>query len=440
MTGPGFDRHHPPDAALIADCVHCGFCLPTCPTYLLWGLEPDSPRGRIDLMDGVLQRQIGLTPATVDHFDNCLGCLACVSACPSGVQYGRLIEQTRAQLERNAPRTAGDRLFRWLIFQLFPYPDRLRALLPALRLYRQSGIRAAVQRAGLLARLPERLQAMESLTPPLPPALVRPLPTRTPPQRMLRLRVGLLTGCVQQVFFQHVNEATIRVLAAEGCEVIVPPQGCCGALELHAGREPGALRRARALISALEGADRIVVNAAGCGSSMKEYGTLLADDRRWAGRAARFSAKVRDVSEILAELEPIATYQPLPLSVAYQDACHLQHAQGVRLQPRAVLGRVPGLRLAEVREPEICCGSAGVYNLLVPQPARELGDRKAAAVLATGADALASANPGCLIQIQSALSRVGRSLPVFHPIELIDASIRGERVDALLAGRPGKAG
>jgi glycolate oxidase iron-sulfur subunit len=438
-SGRGFDHQRPPERRLIAECVHCGFCLPSCPTYLLWGLEPDSPRGRIDLMAGVLDGAIGLSPATVAHFDQCLGCLACESACPSGVQYGRLIERTRAQIERNAPRAPAERLFRAAFFQLFPYPARLHALLPLLRLYQASGLRAALRRSGLLARLPARLGALEALLPPLP-ARAPALPHRTPPAQVLRLRVGLLAGCVQRVFFGEVNAATARVLAAEGCEVVVPAQGCCGALELHAGREDAALARARRVIAAFEraGVDRIVVNAAGCGSTLKEYGELLADDPRWARRAARFAAKVRDVAELLAELPPLGRYQPLPLRVAYHDACHLLHGQRLQRQPRAVLARVPALTVVELPEPEVCCGSAGVYNLLQPAPAQALGERKAAHIIASGAEALTSGNPGCLLQLASALTRAGRPLPVFHPVQLLDASLRGAHLLGI-SGRQGSA-
>lgn len=431
-SGRGFDRHRPPERRVIAECVHCGFCLPSCPTYLLWGLEPDSPRGRIDLMAGVLDGVIGLSPTTVAHFDQCLGCLACESACPSGVQYGRLIERTRAQIERNAPRAPADRLFRAALFQLFPYPARLHALLPLLRFYQASGLRAALRRSGLLARLSARLGALDALLPSLP-ARAPVVPDRTRPAQVLRLRVGLVTGCVQRVFFGEVNAATARVLAAEGCEVVVPAQGCCGALELHAGREDAALARARRVIAAFDraGVDRVVVNAAGCGSTLKEYGELLADDPRWARRAARFAAKVRDVAELLAELPPLGRYQPLPLRVAYHDACHLLHGQRLQRQPRSVLARVPALTVVELPESEICCGSAGVYNLLQPTPAQALGERKAAHLIASGAEALTSGNPGCLLQLASALARAGRPLPVFHPVQLLDASLHGTRVPGI---------
>src|ERR671922_807519 len=292
---------------------------------------------------------------------------------------------------------------------------------------------ALLRRTGLLGRLPGRLRAMERLLPAIGPAA--PLPEVTPAAGERRRRVGMLTGCIQRVFFPEVNAATARVLAADGCEVVAPPgQGCCGALSMHAGREAEAQAFARDAIATFEaaGVDEVVVNAAGCGSSMKDYGHLLRDDPAWAERAAAFSARVRDLSELLAELGPAAERRPLPLTVAWHDACHLAHAQGVRTQPRQVLAAVPGLELREIAEGEICCGSAGIYNLTEPQPASELGDRKAANALATGADLLVTSNPGCLMQIRSAVERRGDHLPVAHVAEVLDASIRGADPGSLL--------
>ena len=428
---PAFDAHHPPDAALVGDCVHCGFCLPTCPTYVLWGEEMDSPRGRIDLMKGGLEGD-AFDANSVRHLDQCLGCMACVTACPSGVQYDKLIESTRAQLERRAPRTRSEKLLRTMIYGLFPYPRRLKALRGPLRAYQASGLGKVLVRSGLLARLPEGLQAMEQLAPRLGP--VTPLPHVTPAQGAQRRTVGLLTGCVQGTFFPDVNAATVRVLAAEGCEVVVPQrQGCCGALSAHAGREPEAVAFAKATIEAFEGVDTVVVNAAGCGSNLKEYGHQLRDEPGWPERAEALSAKVRDITELLAELGPVAPRSPLPMTVAYQDACHLSHAQGVRDQPRALLGGIPGVELRELVEAEICCGSAGTYNLLHPEPARELGERKARAVLGTGAQIMVTANPGCWMQVATTLARMGQRMPVAHTVQVLDASIRGVPVERLLA-------
>jgi glycolate oxidase iron-sulfur subunit len=425
VEGGAFDSHRPPSAALVADCVHCGFCLPSCPTYVLWGEEMDSPRGRIDLIRQGLEGE-PMSGSMVEHWDACLGCMACMTACPSGVQYDRLIESTRAQVERHHPRSRADRLLRAAIFALFPHPRRLRLLRGPLRAYQWTRMDRLVRRSGLLGRVAPRLAAMETLTPTIAARAV--LPVRTPATGSRRAVVGLLSGCIQREFMPHVNAATVRVLAAEGCDVIVPPaQGCCGALSAHNGREAEAQSYARALIDAFDAAavDTVVVNAAGCGSTMKEYADLLADDPDYAGRAAAFAARVRDVSEVLVDLGTTATRHPLHATVAYQDACHLAHAQGVRDEPRTLLRQIPGLEVREIADPELCCGSAGIYNILNPEPARELGRRKAASVIATGARIVASANPGCLMQLAASLRPGDDALTCVHTIELIDASIRG---------------
>jgi glycolate oxidase iron-sulfur subunit len=289
----------------------------------------------------------------------------------------------------------------------------------------------------MLRRLPARLRAMESLLPDLPARAPDPRP-RTRAVGDTRMTVGMLSGCVQRVVFPGVNAATARVLAAEGCEVVCPPdQGCCGALSLHAGREAEAQAFARSSIEVFDGAgvDVVVVNAAGCGSAMKGYGRLLRDDPASAERAAAFAARVKDVSEVLAGLEPVAARRPILARVAYHDACHLAHAQGIRAEPRAVLATVPGLEVLEIREAEICCGSAGIYNLVEPGPAAELGERKARNVLATGAQAVVTANPGCILQIRASLERLGEALPILHPVEVLDASIRGAPLPGLGAAQ-----
>ncbi len=420
-----FDSVRPPSKDLISDCVHCGFCLPACPTYLLSGEEMESPRGRIYLMKAGDEGTVPMDDAFTEHFDSCLGCLSCVTACPSGVQYGALIEAVRPQLERNHPRTRADRLFRGAVFAVFPYPNRLRVAALVGVVY-QRLLRPLVRASGLLRRLPVRLQAMEALLPPvrLHDLTVR-VPEHTPPASPVRQRVALLTGCAQQVFFSEVNSATVRVLAAEGCEVYAPAgQRCCGALSLHAGREPEALDRARALIDCFEGVDveRIAVNVAGCGATMKDYGHLLRDDPLYAQRAAAFSAKVRDITELLDELGPVAPRHPVPARLAYHDACHLAHAQSIRTQPRAVLATIPGLETVDIPEWDICCGSAGIYNLVEPETAEQLGKRKVDNIRSVGADAIATANPGCLIQIGRYLQP---PLPLYHPVQLLDFSLRG---------------
>ncbi|HEV8175565.1 MAG TPA: heterodisulfide reductase-related iron-sulfur binding cluster [Actinoplanes sp.] len=432
--GPAFDDHRPPSAELIADCVHCGFCLTTCPTYVLWGEEMDSPRGRIYLMNQGLGGE-PLSGSMVEHFDRCLGCMACVTACPSGVRYDRLIEDTRAQVERRHTRTPRQRALRAAIFALFPYPRRLRLLRGPLRAYQAVGLQRLVARSGLLERLAPTLATLDSLAPRLR-GVPRP-PRRVPARGPRRAVVGMLTGCVQSAFFPDVNSATIRILAAEGCDVLTPSeQGCCGALSVHNGREAEAQRFARKLIDTFEplGIDYLVVNAAGCGSSLKEYGELLRDDPAYAARAQAFAAKVRDLSEVLTELGPVADRHPLPVTVAYHDACHLGHAQGVRAQPRALLRAIPGLAVREIADPEICCGSAGIWNVLNPEPAAELGERKARTVLATGAELLVTANPGCLMQVAASVRKLGGEIALAHTAQVLDASIRGLDVDRLTGG------
>ncbi len=422
-----FDDHRPPQQELIDDCVHCGFCLPTCPTYDLWSEEMDSPRGRIVLMRGGLEEGSTLSDAMVGHLDNCLGCMACVTACPSGVRYDLLIEDARQQVERRHRRPLGDRLRRRLIFATFPHPGRLRALVPFAAAYRRTGLAPRLARSPLLRRFPS-LRTMAELAPPakLRDTFAR-LPAVTPAAGASRGRVGFLQGCVQRAFFGDVNAATVAVLAAEGFEVHAPrlPR-CCGALGLHAGEESSSIPLARATIAAFEGFDHVVVNAAGCGSALKDYPHLFRDDPAWRERAERFAAKAADVSELLASVEPRAARHPVPLKVAYHDACHLAHAQGVRSQPRELLRSIPGIELVEPAEWEICCGSAGIYNITRPAAAEELGDRKAENLLATGAEAIAAANPGCTLQIAAHLNRRGRPLPVLHPLELLNRSIRGE--------------
>jgi glycolate dehydrogenase iron-sulfur subunit len=428
---------------VVKDCVHCGFCLPACPTYTLWAEEMDSPRGRIYLVNQILEGA-ELTPSAAEHFDRCLGCMACMTACPSGVQYDQLIEAARAWTED--ARAAGDgapagssessgssgsaavrrrdRAARAAIFALFPYPARLRAALGPLRAAQRTGLDRRLARSSLPDRLSPALGAALRLAPAA--GVAKRLPERVAARGSRRAVVGMLTGCVQSVFFPQVNAATARVLASEGCDVLIPRgQGCCGALSLHAGREAEAQAFAERAIATFEAqdVDAIVVNSAGCGSAMKEYERLLAGTG-WAGRAAALSAKVRDLSEFLAELGPVAPRHPLPVTAAYHDACHLAHAQRITRQPRELLRAIPELNLIELPDAGTCCGSAGVYNLLQPEAASELGARKAQAVLDAGAPMVISANPGCTLQIAAALADRGTHIAVAHVAEVLDASIR----------------
>ena len=417
--------------SLIADCVHCGFCLPACPTYRSWQEEMDSPRGRIDLMKGVQEGAIELNGAVVEHFDKCLGCMACVTACPSGVRYDLLIEATRAKVEASYPRSPGDHAFRELIFSLFPYPNRLRVLAVPLWFAKASGLHALARKLGLLRLLPSRLAQLDALAPKTSLSQIRAeLPAFTRAKGTRRGSVALIAGCVQRVFFPNVNQATIRVLAAEGFDVFVPEgQGCCGALSLHAGRDGEARRFAQKLIDRFArdrdagGVDAIVVNAAGCGSTLKQYGEIFAAEPKMREDAERFARKVRDVSEFLAGVVPVAERRPMPLRVAYHDACHLAHAQRIREEPRQLLATIPQLEIVEIADGDQCCGSAGVYNLLEPASAAEIGERKVENILAAAPDLLASANPGCTLQIGALLAKRGKKLQAAHPVEILDAAL-----------------
>jgi glycolate oxidase iron-sulfur subunit len=469
--------------AIVGDCVHCGFCLPSCPTYQLWGEEMDSPRGRIHLIGQLLDGATA-SEAAASHLDRCLGCMACVPACPSGVRYDRLIEAARSwsaepdggeldsapgptvpeptvpeptvpepmvpeptvpepTVHKPArpqptrplpPRSRRQRALRAAIFATFPYPARLAVMSGPLRAAQFARIDRLARSGGLAARAVPELAAALRVAPRRRPGARGRLPALVPARGERRAVVGMLTGCVQRVFFPEVNAATARVLASEGCDVLIPAgQGCCGALSLHDGRRGEAASFARATIETFEqaGVTAIVVNSAGCGSAMKEYADLLAGDPGWASRAEALSAKVADFSEFLARLGPAATRHPLPATVAYHDACHLAHAQRITAQPRDLLRAIPGVTLTELADAGTCCGSAGIYNLVQPDTASELGARKAAAVTSSGADLVVSGNPGCALQIASALQSDGRPVPVVHLAEVLDASIRARPLSTL---------
>ena len=411
-----FDTFRAPQTELLEDCVHCGFCLDTCPTYVLWGNEADSPRGRIVLIGEGLRTDEPMSDEMVTHFDRCLGCMACVTACPSGVRYDRLIERVRPQVERHHRRSLFERGLRRMLFGTLPHPRRLRTLAPLMIAGRKLGSDRIPGRVGMLAKVAPQLSMRELRS--------TGFPEHVPAVGEQRGRVGVLLGCVQRVFYADVQRATIATLAAEGFEVFAPqlPE-CCGALEMHSGEEPAAVTRAEATIAAfnaIEGLDYVVTSAAGCGSAMKEYGELVGTPD-----AQRFAERVVDVTELLGSVEPRAPRGPVPLKVVYHDACHLAHAQKVREQPRAMLRTIPGLELLENPvEPDICCGSAGVYNMLQPEAGADLGVRKARNLLDTGADAMAAANPGCAAQLDRHFRDLGRPLPIYHPVELVWRSIR----------------
>lgn len=445
LGGPlqGFDGQHPPEKGVIDACVHCGFCLSTCPSYRVLGTEMDSPRGRIYLMDAIATGEADLDETAGSHFDSCLGCLACTSICPSGVGYDRLLADMRPQLERNVPRGWRDRLVRSLIFGLFPYPNRLRLLMPGLWLYQKSGVQRLVRQSGLLKRWAPELAAMDGVLPQLSREVLNPkTPERVAARGKKRYRVGMLLGCVQRSVLPDVNGATMRVLSALGCEVVIPKeQGCCGALPAHQGQEGQAQEIAKTMIRAFDGVQRdepldaIVINAAGCGHTLKEYGEILRDDPEWGDRGAAFSAQVRDVHEFLVEIgvERVKgelraiTPEGEPLTVVYQDACHLLHGQKISSPPRELLKQIPGVELREPVDAALCCGSAGVFNLLQSEIAEELGEQKVENLLATEARVIASPNPGCTLQIQKHMPEEGR-VPVYHPIQLLDCALRGEAI------------
>jgi glycolate oxidase iron-sulfur subunit len=431
-----FDTKNPPKPELIDTCVHCGFCLSTCPSYRVIGKEMDSPRGRIYLMDAINNGEATIDVATSQHFDSCLGCLACVTTCPSGVQYDKLIAATRPQVERNQPRNLPDRLIRTLIFNLFPYPNRLRNLLPPLWLYQKSGLQKLLRNTGIMKKFTPRLAAMEAILPTITDdAWQDNLPEVIPAQGEKRYRVGMILGCVQRLFFSPVNEATARVLTANGCELFIPrTQGCCAALPAHQGQEAQAQTLARQMIDSFieQDLDAIIINAAGCGHTLKEYGHILADDPEYALKAQEFAQKVKDIQEFLSEIQLTAELHPVTsekLTIVYQDACHLLHGQKISLQPRQLLRKIPGVELREPLDASLCCGSAGIYNMLQPETADELGRQKASNLINTGATLIASSNPGCSLQIQKHLELQNSEVKLLHPIELLDYSIRGEKIN-----------
>ena len=428
-------------------CVHCGFCLPTCASYLALGTEMDSPRGRIHALKAIEAGDLALDARVASHFDSCLGCLACVTACPSGVRYDELIEATRPKLNAPELRTPVQRAWRRLLFALLPYPNRLRAALQAVRGYAGSPVQALARRSGLWRLAGPQLEAMERLLPPLAPEGFQDrFPVVVPAEGERRARVGLVLGCVQRVFDPAVNQAVVRVLSANGVEVVIPPaQGCCGAVTHHQGEEAHTGQLASALIASFEAAigpgkpagaeplDAVLVAASGCGHTLKAYPRLV-------GRS--FQAPVADVHEFLAQLGLSAAFQqslqPLnhpdgepasperPLPVAFHDACHMIHGQGITAEPRDLLKAIPHIRLREPLEAGVCCGSAGIYNLVQPDEAVSLGQRKAADLAGSGAALVASANIGCTLQIRRHLGDQERAIPVLHPIQLLDRSFKSQ--------------
>ncbi|MDR5695825.1 MAG: (Fe-S)-binding protein [Armatimonadota bacterium] len=404
------------DLPELYQCVHCGLCLNHCPTYRDLRLETESPRGRIHLVKALADGRISLTPRFAEHIYLCLICRACETACPAGVQFGRIAEAARAAI--GPPGSgAGRFLTRLFLNAILPFPHRLRLLIRALRFLQRSGLVA-------LGRvfLPKRLWEAQSMLPPIPRHFFDP-PEVLPAMGNRRARVAFLSGCVMSTLFSDVNEATVRVLQRNGCEVVIPRnQGCCGALNAHNGEVEAAKAMARRNIDAFlaTGADYVLTNAAGCGAAMKEYGHLLADDPAYVHKAMEFARKVRDVTEFLAEIGLNPPPGHVPLRVTYQDPCHLAHGQRVRAQPRALLRAIPGIELVEMEASDRCCGSAGIYNLTQPEMSRRLLEEKVANIQRTGAQAVVAPNPGCMLQIRYGLKRAGLEMPVYHLLDLMD--------------------
>ena len=407
------------------ECVHCGLCTASCPTYLETSNENDSPRGRIYLMRAVADGRLAMGPGVREHLELCLDCRACETACPSGVQYGRMIEPFKIALQKAAQAgEKGSLLQRMILRHLFPYPGRVKAALAPARLLQRLGVLDWAERSGLTRLLPPTLRRLQAMLPKLSRRSSR-LPEILPAIGPKRARVALFLGCVADAMFPETNAATARVLQHNGCEVVVPRgQVCCGAIHYHSGFEQPALELARRNMAAFgaEEVDAIIVNAAGCGAMLKDYPHILPDAEH--EQAERFTARVKDISEYLVALGPIPPTNPIPATVAYHDACHLCHAQQIRNQPRVLLGMIPGLQLVPLEESEICCGAAGTYNLTQPEMSERLGRRKMDHIEATGAEMVVTGNVGCILQIARKVKERGSPIEVAHPVDLLDRAYR----------------
>ena len=418
------------------DCVHCGLCTSACPTYVETGDENDSPRGRIYLMRSVVDGRLDLTDKVKGHLDLCLDCRSCETACPSGVQYGRLLEPFRVEMQEGTAQQEGserqqknpDWFHRWIMYGLFPYRKRMAAALAPARLMQTLKLDRFIKTIGLTRLLPKRLQRMQDQLPKLGKAL-SPLPEFLPAKGERRAKVALFLGCVADAMFRNVHWATARVLQENGCDVLIPQsQACCGAIHYHSGASLPTLDLIRQNMEAFnnDSLDAIIVNVAGCGSMLKDYSHILqeiAPDSELV--SSEIVTKFKDVSEFLSELGPRQPAGAINAVVAYQDACHLQHAQRIRSQPRELLSLIPGISTMPIAEPELCCGAAGSYNLTQPEMADRLGKRKLNHLLAVDPDIIATGNAGCSLQLQAQLKSAGHTLPVLHPIQLLDASYRG---------------
>jgi glycolate oxidase iron-sulfur subunit len=408
------------------ECVHCGLCTASCPTYVETSNENDSPRGRIYLMRAVTDGRLAMGSDVRRHLELCLDCRACESACPSGVRYGTLIEPFKIVLQKDAPAEARASLLqRMILHHLFPYSGRVKAALAPARLFQKLGLLDWAEKSGMTRVLPPTLRRMMAMLPQL--SSRSRLPETLPSLGPKRGRVALFLGCVGDAMYPETNAATARVLQQNGCEVVIPrAQVCCGAIHYHSGVEEPALEMARANMRAFDpdAFDAIIVNAAGCGAMLKEYHHILPAAER--DRAARFVAKVKDISEFLVALGPVKPEHPVRLKVTYHDACHLCHAQQIRAQPRELLAMIPGVELVPLEESELCCGAAGTYNLTQPEMSERLGQRKMDHIEATGAQVVAAGNVGCILQVARKIKERGSPIEVVHPVDLLDRAYRGQ--------------
>jgi len=427
MAASEINKHDKPQQTDLDKCVHCGLCLNACPTYRELHVEMDSPRGRIYQMAQISSGQATINPSYIEHIELCLACRGCETACPSGVQYGRLVEGARAEIENSIRRPWPVRLLRHIVFRkLLPSRFNLGVAGTALYLYHASGLRGLVRVLGLL---PRRLRDIESLSPDIEvPFFFHSYGKVVPAERGRSYRVAFLGGCIANISFARLNEATVRVLRKNGCEVSIPAgQTCCGALHVHSGLREDARTLARRNIDALlpGNYDAIITNAAGCGSTLKEFGELLEHDPEYAEKARRFSTLVKDVNEFLASIELNPSVNALPVTVTYQDSCHLAHGQKIRSAPRLLLCFVPGLELREMPLSDLCCGSAGIYNVIHTQMATALLRKKMDAVNAIGAEVIVTANPGCMLQLRAGVRKFGRGQRVAHVVEILDEAYGG---------------
>jgi glycolate oxidase iron-sulfur subunit len=408
-----FDDLDRPQAEKISTCIHCGLCLDKCPTYRALGTEMDSPRGRVYLIKAVNEGRLTMTPHFIEHMYLCLDCRACETACPSHVEFGDLMERARGQIERHVPRSWQERLLRRLLFY-------------ALRWYQRLGLQTLLRRIRLFDLLPGRLKNMQAMLPSLPSRpFMRSVPEAISGQAPVTQRVAFFTGCIMNLFYAEVHHASSRVLRANGCDISIPPQQvCCGALHMHAGERQQARRLARRNISVFEQyeVDVIVNNAAGCGAQLKTYGELLADDPEFATRAQQFSARVRDIAEVLAPAPLRGPLGSVPKRVVYDDPCHLLHAQRIQQQPRQLLQQIPDMQLVPLGDADFCCGAAGIYNLTQPELSQRILARKIEHIKAAQPDVIATGNPGCIMQLRLGVQQAQLDIPVVHPIELLDAS------------------